>query len=108
MTTKSGTNVFHGSAYEYLRNDKFDARSFFSADKTVLRYNLFGASLGGPIIKNKLLFFYNYEGKRSIEETPLFRNIPTQAEIKGDFSQNRTVIRDPAAAGRPPFPNNII
>lgn len=108
MTTKSGTNQFHGSAYEYLRNNALDARSFFSTAKTVRRYNLFGATLGGPIFKNKTLFFYSYEGKRSNEQSPLFQNIPTQEEIKGDFSQNRTVIRDPAAAGRPPFPGNII
>ncbi|MBS1827127.1 MAG: TonB-dependent receptor [Acidobacteria bacterium] len=108
MTTKSGTNEFHGSAYEYVRNDSFDARSFFSTDKTVLRYNLFGASLGGPIKKNKTMFFYNFEGKRSTEEAPLYQNVPTAAEVKGDFSQNRTVVRDPAAANRPPFPNNVI
>jgi outer membrane receptor protein involved in Fe transport len=108
MTTKSGTNQFHGSGYEFLRNDKLDARSFFASDKPVLRYNLFGASLGGPIRKNKILFFYNYEGRRSTEEDPGFKNIPTQAEVKGDFSANKTVIRDPAAAGRPPFPGNII
>ncbi|MBI4904494.1 MAG: TonB-dependent receptor [Acidobacteria bacterium] len=108
MTTKSGTNTFHGSAYEYVRNDAFDARSFFSVNKAVLRYNLFGASIGGPVLKNRTFFFYSFEGKRSTEESPLFRNIPTQAEGKGDFSQNRTVIRDPAAAGRAPFPGNII
>ena len=62
MTTKSGTNEFHGAAYEFLRNDKLDARSFFAADKAKLRYNIFGASIGGPIKKDKSFFFFNYEG----------------------------------------------
>ena len=108
MTTKSGTNQLHGSAYEFLRNDKLDARSFFSADKTVYRYNLFGASIGGPIRKNKTMFFYNYEGLRNKSETPTFKNIPTTDEVKGDFSANKTVIRDPSTAARNPFPGNII
>ena len=108
MTTKSGTNQFHGSAYEYLRNDKFDARNFFAADKPKLRYNLFGASIGGPIRKDKTHFFYNYEGTRIKRERTVIQNIPTPAETRGDLSGNRAVIRDPLAAGRTQFPSNII
>ena len=108
MTTKSGTNEFHGSAYEYVRNDAFDARNFFAQENPVLRYNLFGASLGGPIRKNRTHFFYSYEGRRSKDANPVFQNLPTAAEVRGDFSQNSTVIRDPAAAGRTPFPGNLI
>jgi hypothetical protein len=63
LITKSGSNAFHGSAFEYLRNDKLDARNFFdSAQKSELRLNQFGGSLGGPIAKDKLFFFGYYEG----------------------------------------------
>jgi Carboxypeptidase regulatory-like domain len=66
VITKSGSNAFHGAVYEYLRNDKFDARNFFDlgASKSQLRLNQFGASLGGPIVKDKLFFFAYYEGYR--------------------------------------------
>ena len=108
MTTKSGTNQFHGSVYEYLRNDALDARSFFAATKPKLRYNLFGASLGGPVIKNKLHFFFNYEGIRSKSATTVLANLPTPLEVTGDFSKSTVTIKDPAAAGTPPFPGNVI
>ncbi len=108
MTTRSGTNQLHGSAYEYLRNDAFDARSFFSAVKPKLRYSLFGASAGGPIRKDKTHFFFNYEGLRDRRETTRIVNIPAPAETRGDFSGSSIVIRDPSAAGRPPFPGNVI
>ena len=64
MTTRSGTNDFHGAAYEFFRNNAMDARSFFAAEKAPLRYNIFGGSIGGPIKKNKSFFFFNYEGAR--------------------------------------------
>lgn len=74
---KSGGNQFKGGVFYYLRNDKFDARNFFDgADKSKLRLNQFGGSLGGPILKNKLFFFGSYEGLRQragfnvIESTP--------------------------------------
>ncbi len=108
MTTKSGTNQFHGSAYEYLRNDAFDARTFFAATKTPLRYNLFGASFSGPIRKDKTHFFFNYEGRRTKSGSTFIHNVPTAAEKTGDFSANPIVVRDPEAAGRPPFPGNRI
>jgi len=108
MTTKSGTNNFHGSAYEYLRNDALDARTFFAADRAKLRYNLFGASFSGPIRKDKTHFFFNYEGRRETRGSTLIHNVPTAAEKLGDFSANTAVVRDPEAAGRPPFPGNRI
>jgi len=108
MITKSGTNQLHASAYEYLRNDALDARSFFSAAKPRLRYNLFGASIGGPVQKNKTFFFFNFEGSRSANESTAILNIPTVAETQGDFSRSSVVVRDPEAANRSPFPNNII
>lgn len=69
VVTKSGTNEFHGSLFEYFRNDALDARNFFDnvqpgVDKSPLRFNQFGGSIGGPILKNKLFFFASYEGYR--------------------------------------------
>ena len=61
MVTKSGTNEFHGTAYWHLRNDALDARNTFSAVKPPIRYNQYGGSVGGPVVKNKSFFFYNYE-----------------------------------------------
>jgi outer membrane receptor protein involved in Fe transport len=106
MTTKSGTNDFHGSAYEYLRNDVLEARTFFAAVKPPRRYNLFGASLGGPIVKNRAFFFYNYEGLRVRQSSSTFDNVPARAELGGDFSQSNVVVRDPTT--RSPFPGNLI
>jgi hypothetical protein len=108
MTTKSGTNQIHGSAYEYLRNDALDARTFFSDTKPILRYNLFGASLGGPVRKDRTHFFFSYEGRRQIDQNARLQNVPTSAEVRGDFSVGSRIVRDPAATGRPPFPGNVI
>jgi hypothetical protein len=69
--TKSGSNNYHGSAFEYLRNDFFDARNFFAGSQVdKLRLNQFGGSVGGPIIKDKLFFFGSYEGLRQRTSTP--------------------------------------
>ncbi len=106
MTTKSGTNQFHGSAYEFLRNDRLDARNFFSASKPVLRYNQFGASLGGAIKKDRTFFFANYEGIRNNLQSTVLASVPSPAERRGDFSALTTVIRDPETGV--PYPNNII
>jgi len=65
IITKGGTNEIHGTAYEYLRNDYLDAKDYFATSKQPLRLNQFGANVGGPIIKNKLFFFVNYEGDRT-------------------------------------------
>jgi hypothetical protein len=95
MTTKSGTNQFHGAAYEYFRNDDLQARPYFSKVKPELRYNLFGASLGGPIKKDKTQFFFNYEGRRQTTSVTQIINVPTPAEITGDFSAFSTPVIDP-------------
>ncbi len=113
MTTRAGTNELHGSAYEWLRNDKLNARTFFDPGKAPLRYNIFGASLGGPIRKNKTFVFANYEGGRRRTGVTVTRNVPHPAEVNGDFSV-RTDIRvlDPAtrvgATAAQPFPGNVI
>ena len=96
MTTKSGTNSFHGSAYEYFRNNALQTTPDFSASNPILRYNLFGASLGGPIKKNKTQFFFNYEGRRQNVGTPLTLVVPNEQILTGDFNG----IVDPAT-GKP-------
>ena len=65
--TKSGTNSFHGAAFEFLRNDKVDARNFFDPTKGALRRNQFGYAVGGPAIKNKLFWFTDYQGTREVQ-----------------------------------------
>ncbi len=77
VVTKSGSNRFHGSVFEYLRNDKLDARNFFDRDfKSKLRLNQFGASLGGPIVKDKFFFFGSYEGYRVRSGINIVEGVP--------------------------------
>ena len=87
LVTRSGGNDFHGSAFEFLRNDKFDARSFFAPVRPTLRFNNFGYSIGGPIIKDKLFFFGGQEWKyiRRLSGAQR-RTVPSLAELNGDFS----------------------
>ena len=110
---KSGTNQFHGGVFEYFRNTDFDARGFFAVTTPIEHQNEFGASIGGPIEKNKLFFFGNYDGYRFVSATaPGYQSIPTTAERTGDFSAFPQVIYDPTSATgtavRTPFPNNAI
>src|SRR5262249_36297846 len=83
VTTKSGTNQFHGTAFDFFRNDKLDANGFENNRRNVarapLRFNQFGGNLGGPIVKNKLFFFFNYEGVQAKRATNVSGNIPTPA-----------------------------
>src|SRR5262249_842838 len=84
---KSGTNGLHGSVYEFLRNDKFDATNPFEAfGKQAYRQNQFGFTPGGPIIKNKTFFFGDYEGLRVRQAIPHLSLIPNPTQISGDFS----------------------
>jgi len=84
---KSGTNQFHGDAYEFFRNDVLDARNAFDVfGRQPYQQNQFGATLGGPIIKDKTFFFGDYEGLRIRQALPQLVLVPTPAEISGDFS----------------------
>ena len=105
MTTKSGTNQLHGSAYEFLRNDGLDARNFFSSAKPVLRYNQFGGSLGGPVKRDRTFYFANYEALLVRRQQTILASVPSQAEIGGDFS-GLSVVRDPTTGV--PFAGNVI
>src|SRR6202022_975910 len=87
IVTRGGGNSYHGSAFEFLRNDKLDARNFFSPTKGKLRFNNFGWNFNGPIKKDKLFFFVGQEYKRiRLDSAPVQRSLPTRAERLGDFS----------------------
>ncbi|MBI4893702.1 MAG: carboxypeptidase regulatory-like domain-containing protein, partial [Acidobacteria bacterium] len=101
-TIKSGTNDFHGSAFEYLRNTVFDARGFFSPKRPQQNQNQFGFTLGGPIKKNKIFFFGSYDVYRYRVATDYqFVTIPTTKMRTGDFSELPVAIYDPATTNCP-------
>jgi len=84
--TKTGTDLFHGSAWEYIRNDVLDSRNFFDATVPPLKRNQFGGTLGGPIRKDKTFFFGSYEGFRQVKGTTFVGNMPTAADRSGNLS----------------------
>ena len=106
MTTKSGTNRFHGEAYEFFRNDALDARTFFARDIAPRRFNVFGGTIGGPIIKDRTHFFFSYERNERRAGSTRVLDLPTTAEIGGDFSGRSGSLLDPDTGQ--PFPGNII
>src|SRR5215470_10324971 len=85
-TIKSGTNAFHGVVYEFVRNQLFDARNYFDSTLPPYHQNQFGATLGGPILHNKLFFFVDYEGLRVSQGQTYTSLVPTDAQRAGDFS----------------------
>lgn len=105
--TRSGTNQFHGGAFEFLRNDVFDARPFFARTAPDFKRNQFGAQLGGPIRKNQTFFFFAWQGthERGTPNTSTI-TVPTARMRTGDLSELTRQIRDPLTGQ--PFPGNII
>jgi hypothetical protein len=101
--TKSGTNGFHGDAFEFLRNDKLDARNYFAPSKSELRRNQFGYAAGGPIWKNKIFWFSDYQGTRQVQgaETGLV-SVPTAAERQGIFDPSTFSAVDPTSGNSIP------
>ena len=99
VVTKSGTNAFHGTLWEFNRNDALAARNYFSTTRARLNRNQFGANLGGPIRKNKAFFFFNWESGRQVQGTPgQLLSIPPLAFRTGDFSAllpSGILIKDP-------------
>ena len=94
---RGGTDKLHGSLFEYFRNDHMDARGFFDESKPKYRFNQFGGSLGGPLIRKKLFAFGSYQGTRSRSASTVATTLPSQAEAGGNFREllPRTVIYDP-------------
>ncbi|WP_433974359.1 TonB-dependent receptor domain-containing protein [Tunturiibacter lichenicola] len=82
LITRSGTNAFHGSVYEYFRNDIFDARNVFATtgNKPELRQNQYGVSIGGPIIRDRTFFYFDWEGLRNVQGVTYTGTVPTQSE----------------------------
>ena len=132
VTTKSGTNQYHGTGYEFMRRNALDANSFQNnstgSPKNGHLLDQYGGSIGGPLSvpkvyngHNRSFFFFNYEGYRENTPAPLTTSVPTAAELGGDFSLltnsagNKITIYDPESAvingttvTRSPFPNNTI
>jgi hypothetical protein len=119
VVTKSGTNRFHGDAFEFVRNAAFNARNFFAADVDQLKRNQFGGTLGGPIRRDKTFFFAGYQGTITRNTSSKDATVPTMANLNGDFSAlldpnnpantspgKITRVTDPLTAM--PFPGNII
>ena len=101
VITKSGTNAYHGSLYEYFRNDKLDARNFFAAAKSPLRQNQFGGTVGGPIVKEKLFFFGGYEASRALIGQQISSNVPTasfRAQAPAAFASYLALVPLPTQA----------
>ncbi len=108
LITRSGTNKFHGSAWNYLRNDVLDARSFFAATVPKLRYNQFGGTIGGPIQRDRAFFFFTFQGvEQRSDQVQSSAFPPTEAERAGDFSNTRDAIPVDPLTGNP-FPNSVI
>ena len=129
VVTKAGTNAFHGSAWEFLRNEQMDARNFFLPVRNPLRQNQFGLTIGGPLflprlsskVRSETFFFFAYEGFRQSQAAQNIVQVPTAAELKGDFSSLLSqgiqlynpfsTMPDPLHPGeftRDLFPGNII
>lgn len=100
IVTRSGTNQYHGTIYEFLRNGAMDASSFEAMGNNHLVQNNYGASFGGPLLGKgkKTFFFVNYEGLRLAQAHAQILTVPTPAEITGDFSMSRAKIYDPTTA----------
>lgn len=106
LVTASGSNTLHGNVYEFLRNDVFDARNFFDPKKPAYRQNQFGGVIGGPIVKDRAFYFFNYEGLRIRQGLSLPAQVPTALERSGNFSADPKPIIDPTT--NQPFQGNII
>ncbi|MCC6862638.1 MAG: TonB-dependent receptor [Bryobacterales bacterium] len=106
VITRSGTNQLHGSLFEFFRNDKLDARNFFARSRPKNRYNNFGGTVGGPLMRDKLFFFLSNEYRRIFQVTSTRTGIvPAAEQVSGDFTGGRA-IRDPDNGQA--FPGNRI
>ena len=110
ISSRSGTNSFHGNAYEYVRNTLLDANDWFSNHENLgretLHQNQYGANLGGPALKDKLFFFFSWEHESLLSASPTAATVPTTAELGGDFSSDPQIIYDPTK-GQPFLGNKI-
>jgi hypothetical protein len=117
---KPGTNQYHGTVYEFLRNDKLNSRNYFAQNVPEYRQNQFGFTVGGPVQipkvyngHDKTFWFFNYEGNRIVSGNTSFQTVPTPAMVAGDLSHDQAgnvapPIYNPLSPTRAPFPGNII
>jgi hypothetical protein len=105
VVTRSGSNQYHGNLYEFVRNDAFDARNYFSETVEPLKQNQFGITSGGPIKKDRVMFFGYYEGLRNDQGTTTSATVPTPGQRQGDFSDLGVPLIN-FAAGGVPIPGN--
>ncbi len=120
VALKSGTNQVHGAVFEFLRNDNFDAKTFFATEKSEFRWNQFGAAIGGPLVKNRTFWFANWESFRFRRGSTILSTVPTQDMRGGVFTTNvdgtplgqifdiGTTVEGPNGLMRDRFPNNTI
>ncbi|HEX4022673.1 MAG TPA: TonB-dependent receptor [Acidobacteriaceae bacterium] len=108
LVTKSGANAYHGDAWEFFRNDGLDASNFFNAQKTPLKQNQFGGSVGGPVLlphydgHGRTFFYGSYEGFRQSTSSPSLYLVPTAAQLSGDFTAISSQIYNPYSAHADP------
>lgn len=116
VATKSGTNSFHGTAWDFMKNSALDARNLFAFTPPKLIHNQFGGLLGGPVVKNKTFFFVSYEGLQDRSQRYWLTSLPTDQMRGGNLSEIAAPIFDPTTSHynadgvivRTPFPGNII
>jgi len=110
IVTRSGSNAFHGTAYDFLRNGAMDAYTFGAMGSSkFLVQNNFGGSLDGPFVHNKTFFFFNYEGYRHSQADSMTETVPTPQEIAGNFQMSGVTVYDPyhvTTPGQPASPTN--
>src|SRR5262249_47560200 len=106
VVTRGGSNDFHGTLFEFIRNDVLDARNFFLPDVAPFKRNQFGVSAGGPIVRDKTFFFGNYEGLRVRRGLAFVQVVPTALERTGNLSSLGKQLRDPISGGV--FPGAVI
>ena len=110
LQIKSGANALHGSGFEFLRNSAFDANNFFNnragRDKPDFSQHQFGGTIGGPVVKDKTFYFFDYQGYRVSQGQTYLSTVPSEKMRNGDFSEINRVIYDPTTGK--PFQNNYI
>src|SRR5712692_9970054 len=110
LQIKSGTNALHGSGFEFLRNDAFDANNFFNnragRQKPPFSQHQYGGTIGGPIVKDRTFYFFDYQGYHVNQGATFLSTVPSARMRAGDFSEVNRVIYDPIT--QLPFPGNVI
>ncbi len=108
VVTKSGTDSFHGSGFEFLRNTVLDATQYFTDSVQTFRQNQFGGTFGGPIRKDKTFFFVDYQGTRQTLANPQTTQLPSAADLTGNFSDSASLFTNSVDANNNPVASTVI